>query len=149
MLLAFLLGRIHRQIHLSGGWEELSVVFTRDGEMRFLHNQLMGQNSSTDVMAVLYSRTPAPEDKGFAELIINTDRAATAWRGHGAHHDAHRELALYLAHGIDHLAGDDDQDTAGRRRMRRRELRWLRAAETCGALRRPLLRARKPRHPCP
>ena len=39
---------------------------------------------------------------------------------------ADRELALYLAHGCDHLTGADDATPAGRARMRRRELGWLR-----------------------
>jgi len=39
-----------------------------------------------------------------------------------------RELALYLAHGCDHLAGADDATPRQRAAMRRRELRWLRAA---------------------
>jgi len=38
---------------------------------------------------------------------------------------AARELALYLAHGLDHLAGRDDDAPARRRAMRRRETAWL------------------------
>ncbi|MBQ3810327.1 MAG: hypothetical protein II839_05855, partial [Kiritimatiellae bacterium] len=41
--------------------------------------------------------------------------------------NADAELALYLAHGFDHLAGSDDATAAGYRAMRRRELRWLAA----------------------
>ena len=39
------------------------------------------------------------------------------------------ELALYLAHGVDHLTGADDHEDDGFRRMRARELRWVAAAD--------------------
>ena len=38
---------------------------------------------------------------------------------------AGHELALYIAHGLDHLSGADDATYEGYRTMRRRELRWL------------------------
>jgi ssRNA-specific RNase YbeY (16S rRNA maturation enzyme) len=35
------------------------------------------------------------------------------------------ELALYIAHGFDHLSGADDDTPARRAAMRRTEMRWL------------------------
>jgi len=44
------------------------------------------------------------------------------------------ELALYLAHGIDHLTGATDDSPLARRRMRTREMNWVRSAERRGLL---------------
>jgi len=57
------------------------------------------------------------------EMVVNAERA----REEGAKRDGGtaRELALYVAHGFDHLAGADDDTPARRRAMRRRETRWL------------------------
>ena len=75
-------------------------------------------------------RAAGPDRKGspqFAELVINAERALAEGRRRAG--GAARELALYLAHGMDHLAGRDDDTPARRRAMRRRETRWL---EACG-----------------
>ena len=138
MFLQFLLSKTHRR-DPHGPWQELSVVFTDDVQMTELHERLMGDPTSTDVMAVRYDSAPFPGATEAGELMVNIDRALQAWPGHGQSHDAHRELALYLAHGMDHLSGADDSTEPGRRSMRQRELRWLREAETQGAFRRPLI----------
>ena len=41
-------------------------------------------------------------------------------------------LQRLLAHACDHLSGADDADPHARRRMRRRELRWLQKADAEG-----------------
>ena len=76
-----------------------------------------------------------------AELIVNAERALIEGTKRKQNADARRgawspahELALYLAHGIDHLAGHDDADASGRRSMRRRERQWIRQAESEGLL---------------
>ena len=58
-----------------------------------------------------------------AELIINAERAREEGRGRSG--GVARELALYLAHGLDHLAGFDDDTPKHRAAMRQRETRWL------------------------
>jgi ssRNA-specific RNase YbeY (16S rRNA maturation enzyme) len=84
----------------------------------------------TDVITMTYAPTPVqPEWSG--ELIINTERALEVGPRFGG---AGRELALYLAHGIDHLTGGVDDTPAERRRMRRRELGWLKHAAREGLL---------------
>ena len=57
--------------------------------------------------------------------MVNSERAAAEGRGRPG--GTSRELALYLAHGLDHLAGRDDAAPAERRAMRRRENGWLAA----------------------
>ena len=81
-----------------------------------------GLHVQTDVVAQAYAAVPGVCAET-AELILNAERARIEGRrrlGGPA-----RELALYLAHGLDHLAGHDDDTPARRRAMRRRELAWL------------------------
>jgi len=62
------------------------------------------------------------------ELLVHVERAwqvGSRRRGWSAS----RELALYIAHGCDHLNDAEDATPAGRQRMRRRELRWLRRVQ--------------------
>lgn len=61
-----------------------------------------------------------------AEIFVNVERAAQV-RPCSRKWNASRELALYIAHGCDHLiSGEDDARDDERKRMRARELRWLR-----------------------
>ena len=60
---------------------------------------------------------------------MNISQAHRLGRRYGG--PAH-ELALYIAHGCDHLAGEDDTTPAQRQRMRKRELRWLREVQKHG-----------------
>jgi ssRNA-specific RNase YbeY (16S rRNA maturation enzyme) len=81
-----------------------------------------GIRVQTDVISQAY--LPIPGVSGpTAELVINLQRAIELGSRRPGGPTA--ELALYLAHGIDHLAGHDDDTPAARRSMRRRELRWL------------------------
>ena len=79
----------------------------------------------TDVVSQAYAAVPG-QAEATAELVLNAERARTEglYRPGGPS----RELALYLAHGLDHLAGHDDDTPARRQAMRRRETAWLDAA---------------------
>jgi len=88
------------------------------------------------VLSFRYDAIPG-EPAGYSgELVINAQLAAeegaqrptSGGRAWGPPY----ELALYLAHGCDHLVGYDDGDAAGSRRMRRRELTWLKTDEIRG-----------------
>ena len=59
---------------------------------------------------------------GQAEILISLDTVKSHSRQYRQTFD--RELTLYLAHGILHLAGVGDKTPAQRRRMRREE-QWL------------------------
>lgn len=71
---------------------------------------------------------PSPGDAGLhGEVIVDAQYAAQTriskrW-------SATLELALYIAHGIDHITGGTDGTPEERRRMRRRELHWLRTPQ--------------------
>lgn len=111
-------------------WGQLDILFTGNAGIRPYKQASFGLDEVTDVITMTYAPTPVqPEWSG--ELIINTERALEVGPRFGG---ADRELALYLAHGIDHLTGGVDDTPAERRRMRRRELGWLKHAAREGLL---------------
>ena len=75
----------------------------------------------TDVICFDYrgGESPLDEDDVAAEILICPEAARRQNETRGR--QFHRELALYLIHGLLHLAGEDDLDPASRRRMRRKE----------------------------
>jgi rRNA maturation RNase YbeY len=123
-------------------WQEISVLFVGNRSMRGANQAVFGKNRPTDVISLMYAPLPGFELAGSAELLINVERAVEEGRRRARDNwDPSHELALYLAHGVDHLAGADDNVSAGRRRMRARELRWVASADRAGLVR-GLLRVR-------
>ena len=109
----------------SAPFGELSVTLTDDAAMPAYKAGCFGVRVQTDVVAQSYEAVPGV-CAATAELILNAERARA--EGQARAGGPARELALYLAHGLDHLAGADDDTPARRRAMRRRETAWLAAA---------------------
>jgi len=106
-------------------WGEISLVLTDDAGMARLNAEYFGRPHSTDVISFRYDALPGEGVDCSGEVIVNVERACEE----GAQrHSVDRELALYIAHGCQHLAGAEDRTTGGRRRMRRRERAWLEEA---------------------
>lgn len=103
-------------------YDELTLIFTDTEQIAEAHAATMNIPTTTDVITLPYE--PIPGVPLGAELIISIDMAKSKAR---ANWDADHELALYIAHGIDHLAGNDDHEPSEYRSMRARELRWLRS----------------------
>lgn len=100
----------------------LSVRFISDPAMARANADFVGHEGTTDVITFSYLDDP---DAVFAgdvavELLIG---AEVAEREGAARPDSsfEAELALYVAHGFLHAAGEDDLSPGPRRRMRRRE----------------------------
>jgi probable rRNA maturation factor len=102
-------------------YDEITLIFTDAEQIAEAHAATMNIPTTTDVITLPYEAMPGVPL--CAELIISIDMAKSKAR---ANWDANRELALYIAHGIDHLAGNDDHEPHEYRAMRARELRWLR-----------------------
>ena len=101
----------------------VTIILVDDAGSAEVNRMALGHHGSTDVITMRYEAFPGDPEGASAEIVINAERA---WReGGGDTGEAEHELALYLAHGFDHLAGHDDATPEGRRSMRRRELRWL------------------------
>ena len=118
-------------------WADISIVLVDDRGMRAVHRTYLSGNVSTDVMAFVFDPLPGESADLYAEIFVNVRRAMEIGQRVRQPGDvpgvalprmwtASRELALYLAHGCDHIGGATDNNAAECARMRRRELRWLR-----------------------
>jgi len=106
-------------------WREVTVHLLDDEGIAPVNQAILSHSGATDVITQRYEPFPDEPEGLIGELFINVERAALAApRRPGWSPD--RELALYLAHGCDHLTGANDGTPAERARMRRRELGWLR-----------------------
>lgn len=106
-------------------WGEISVVLTDDDCIRPLKAHYFDRNEVTDVISLRYDPLPGDGEMLTGELFVNVQRALLVAQKARPGWSASRELALYLAHGCDHLMNSTDDNEAGYRRMRRRELSWL------------------------
>ncbi len=101
--------------------DELSVLLTDDAGIAPVNERFVGHEGPTDVISFLYAGVPGAPATG--ELVVNAQRAHE--EAARRHIRPEQELAFYLAHGILHLAGEDDATPAARARMHRIQRRWL------------------------
>ncbi len=94
---------------------ELSVAWLDDPGMAAANWRHLRHRGPTDILTFDYGG-------GRAEILISLDTAREHARRY--RQTLGRELTLYLAHGILHLAGVGDKTPSQRRRMRREE-KWL------------------------
>ncbi|HKL22039.1 MAG TPA: rRNA maturation RNase YbeY [Tichowtungia sp.] len=108
-------------------WGDLSVVLTDDGGITQPNREFFGKNRPTDVISFRYDPVPGEAEQAAGDLIVN---AECALREGPAHDGPDAELALYIAHGLNHLSGADDDTPQKRAAMRRTETRWLAELQT-------------------
>lgn len=102
-------------------WQEVSLLLTDDAGITQYNREFFGKDRPTDVIS--FRSEPIPGEEGVTgDLIVNVECAA---REGPQHEGVDAELALYIAHGFDHLSGADDDTPARRAAMRRTEMRWL------------------------
>ncbi len=111
-------------VRIGVAFREVVVHLQDDAGSDAAHRAVMGIEGATDVITQGYDAIP-PEPEGvYGELFVNCTRAeSAALRRKGW--SPTEELLLYVAHGMDHLSGADDQAPRDYARMRRRELGWL------------------------
>lgn len=113
--------RVER-LNTDRSWGEISIALLDDEGIRAVNAAHLDRPLPTDVISFAYP-PDALESHWRGEIVINVQRAIEE----GALREGEaKEVALYIAHGCDHLSGADDATDEERRRMRRRELRWLR-----------------------
>ncbi len=103
-------------------WSDVSVVLTHDEGITQLNREFFGKDHPTDIISFRYDPVPGEEPAATGDLIVNVE---CALREGPAHDGIDTELALYIAHGFDHLSGADDDTDARRTAMRETETRWL------------------------
>lgn len=107
-------------------FREVDLVLQDDAASAEVHVAINGAEGPTDVITQRYDPMPGEKPGVYGELYVNVDRAIAA-APRRAGWSAAKELLLYVAHGMDHLAGEDDATPRGYAAMRRRELAWIRA----------------------
>lgn len=116
-------------------WGDISVALVDDRQIGVINKEHLNHVGATDVITFSFDKLPGEDDCGSGDIVVNVQRAVetgsplTITGDTAATWGASHELALYLAHGCDHLAGEDDATPQERRRMRQRELRWVRKAD--------------------
>jgi len=112
-------------------WAELSLVLTDDAGIALLNRTFLDHARATDVITFTLAPMPGGGAGTCGEIHLNLERALEegARRGNAAD-----ELALYLAHGCDHLTGANDRTVMQQRRMRRREMLWIQRARRDGLM---------------
>jgi probable rRNA maturation factor len=102
-------------------WQEVTLLLTDDAGITQYNREFFGKDRPTDVISFRCESIPG-EEGATGDLIVNVECAVRE----GPQHDGiNAELALYIAHGFDHLSGADDNTPAQRAAMRRTEMRWL------------------------
>jgi len=102
-----------------------SIVFVDDRTMIEINLRHLGRNETTDVIAFPFEGAPLTPDDCAGEIIVSAELAAAEARRRGIHVDA--ELALYVVHGLLHLAGFDDATPPQADEMHAREKEILAA----------------------
>lgn len=94
---------------------EIEVTIVDDADIARVHGDFLDDPTPTDVITFHHG-----------EILISADMAERQGREHGQSVD--HEVALYLVHGLMHLAGWDDHDADDAREMAQRQESILQAA---------------------
>jgi probable rRNA maturation factor len=106
-------------------WSEVTVVLVDDAGITRTNLEYFGKNRPTDVISFRYDPVPGETAAWSGDLMINIDRAVQVGPEHKG---IDYELALYIAHGFDHLSGAEDDTELKRNKMRATETAWLEEA---------------------
>ena len=120
-------------------WAEVTVVLTDDAGIAPVNRIFLDHARATDVITFTLAPMPGGGAGTFGEIHLNVERALEEGSRRGGSTalttgNAADELALYLAHGCDHLTGANDRTVMQRRRMRRRELLWIQRSRRAGLM---------------
>jgi probable rRNA maturation factor len=95
--------------------EEIEVSIVSDSKISKVHADFLGDDSPTDVITFHHG-----------EILISADTALRQGLDH--HQSMDQELALYLVHGLLHLAGWEDEDPEEQAAMHRLQEKILASA---------------------
>lgn len=102
------LGLIHeRGLGPGGPIDGAAVFLVDDGRIGEVHGEFFDDPSPTDVITFPLGN--------YGEILVGVETAQRQAGEYGVPFE--RELALYLVHGLLHLAGHEDSSAAGQARM--------------------------------
>ena len=104
------------------------IVFVTDSQIKSLNKKFLKRRYTTDVLAFDLSskESPARRKNIEGEIIISADTAIKNARIFQT--SPHRELVLYIIHGILHLLGFDDHRPTDVKQMRKKEIELMKLA---------------------
>jgi probable rRNA maturation factor len=105
-----------------GGEPWVSVALVNDGVIAELNERWLGHAGPTDSIAFGLGEDPAP-DGTRGEVVVSAETALREARARGV--DPSGELLLYVAHGVLHLLGWEDDTPERRRAMNARARRLV------------------------
>ncbi len=120
-----------RQIEdrMEESWSEVCIVLVDDEGITKTNREYFEKDRPTDVISFRYDPVPGEDEAFSGDLIINVDRAIQV----GLDHEGiNYELALYMAHGFDHLTGSEDDTPEKKEAMLETEMAWLEEARKEG-----------------
>lgn len=88
--------------------EEIEFTIISDSEITRIHAEFLNDPTPTDVITFHHG-----------EILVSADTALRQGQEHGQ--SLNQELALYLIHGLMHLAGWDDHEASEAAEMARRQ----------------------------
>lgn len=94
---------------------EIEVTIVGDADIARVHGDFLGDPTPTDVITFHHG-----------EILISADTAERQAKEHGQSFE--NEVALYLVHGLMHLAGWDDHEQEEAREMAKRQESILQTA---------------------
>ncbi len=106
-------------------WGDINLIITDNTGIEDFNQRVFNRSGNTDVISIKYDPMPHISDLTTAEIIVNIELAVEKAKKIAPPWNAQKEFALYVAHGCDHLSGADDATDSERKKMRRRELNWL------------------------
>ena len=112
-------------------WTEIALIFTDDAGIIPINRATFGKDEPTDVISLTYHGMPGEPSASSGEIFINAEQARAVGR---TAQGTIRELALYIAHGLHHLAGASDRTPTLRKAMLNEENVWLSKAARAGLL---------------
>jgi len=106
---------------------ELSLLFVNDSYIRRLNRRYRRVNSKTDVLAfsMREGKGPSKHRPILGDVVISAETAKREAKKRKR--TLHKEMTLYLVHGILHLLGYDDKNPCDRKMMRAKEKELLEA----------------------
>jgi probable rRNA maturation factor len=100
---------------------KVTIALVNNEHIHRLNKQFLSHDEPTDVLSFPYSEPGAKTLEG--EVVIGYDIAKEYANDRG--HEWYVELLLYVIHGCLHLAGQDDSNARGEKRMRDKEREYL------------------------